>query len=232
MWFGRSTAWPTDALGRTESTPGFVIPQPNTDTASSDFRTNAIVGSRIALTEVAPVIERINWATNNSYTAGTVVITDEWNVYIALRNVVSNTKPTQTDTNDTTNLDWKFLYKITASAMFANFVTDEWIPVYYEGNTGTSGTPDVNSIYTVKGITLMVSKSYNTDVISTSDLLDFRQISLWSGILNTSNAPVTAQEVLVGSINTASGTIVYVDNRLPVYRAVGQTEDYRILIGF
>jgi hypothetical protein len=232
MWFGRSTAWPTDALGRTESTPGFVIPQPNTDTASSDFRTNAIVGSRIALTEVAPVIERINWATNNSYTAGTVVITDEWNVYIALRNVVSNTKPTQTDTNDTTNLDWKFLYKITASAMFANFVTDEWIPVYYEGNTGTSGTPDVNSIYTVKGITLMVSKSYNTDVISTSDLLDFRQISLWSGILNTSAAPVTAQEVLVGSINTASGTIVYVDNRLPVYRAVGQTEDYRILIGF
>jgi hypothetical protein len=78
----------------------------------------------------------------------------------------------------------------------------------------------------------MVSKSYNTDVISTSDLLDFRQISLWSGILNTSAAPVTAQEVLVGSINTASGTIVYVDNRLPVYRAVGQTEDYRILIGF
>jgi hypothetical protein len=232
MWFGRSTAWPTDALGRTESTPGFVVPQPNTDTASADFRTNAIAGARIALTEVAPVIERINWTVNTAYNAGTAVITDEWNVYIALRNVVSNTKPTHTDTNDTTNPDWKFLYKITSPAMFSNFVTDEWIPVYFEGNTGTGGNPDVNSVYTVKCITLMVSKSYNTNVISISELLDFRQISLWSNILNTSSAPVTAQKVLAGDINTASGTIVYVDNRLPVYRAVGQTEDYRILIGF
>jgi hypothetical protein len=78
----------------------------------------------------------------------------------------------------------------------------------------------------------MVSKAYNTDVISTSDLSVFRQISLWSGILNTSGAKVTAQKVLVGDIDKTTGTIVYVDNRLPVYRAAGQTEDYRILIGF
>jgi hypothetical protein len=231
MWFGRNSAWPNDASNRSETTGGFVVPQPNTDTASADFRTNAIVGSRIALTEVAPVVERTNWATNNTYNAGTVVITDEWNVYIALRNVTSNTKPTHTDTKDS-NADWKFLYKITSTSMFSNFVTDEWIPVYFEGNTGTSGNPDVNSIYTIKCITLMVSKAYNTDVISISDLSVFRQISLWSGILNTSGAKVTAQKVLVGDIDKTTGTIVYVDNRLPVYRAAGQTEDYRILIGF
>jgi hypothetical protein len=231
MWFGRGDAWPADSLDRTESMDGFVLPQPNSETASSDFRDYAIAGARIAMTEVAPVIERTNWAVDQTYVVGTVVITDEWNVYIAKRDVTSNTKPTHIDTN-VADINWKFLYKISAPSMFSNFVTDEWIPVYFEGNTGVSGISDELAIYTVKCITLMISKSFNTNVMGISDLSDFRQISLWSAILNHTGVQVTAPKLLVSDIDVSSGTIVYVDNRLPLYRTAGQTEDYRILIGF
>lgn len=231
MWFGRGTAWPLDANGKAESEDGFILPAPNSNTSSANFRLNAIAGTRIVLSEVCPVVERVNWSTGKTYLTDTVVITDEWNVYIAKRNVTSNTKPTHINTN-ASNLDWKFLYKITEPNMFSNFVTDEWIPVYFEGNVGNSGVPDQLAIYTVKCITLMISKSMNTSILSPSELADFRQIALWSAILNNSGVQQTTSKLLASGINKNSGTIVYVDNRLPLYRSIGQTEDYRILIGF
>jgi hypothetical protein len=111
-------------------------------------------------------------------------------------------------------------------------VTDEWIPVYFEGNTGNVGIPDVNAIYTVKCITLMISKSYTTAILPIADIADFRQIALWSAILSPTGAVLTTSKLLRSQINVNSGTIIYVDNRLPLYRTTGQSEDYRILIGF
>lgn len=231
MFFGQPNSWPIDINGKDENQPGFIIPALDTKTAANEFRLTPIAGVKMEAGDVSPVIPRINWAVNKTYQPGTTVVTDEWNVYVSKRTVANNTKPTHTD-YQALNDDWGFLYKISNANMFTKFVTDEWIPVNYNNNTGSIGNADPLALYKASTITFMIDKTISLATFTQEELNDFRRIALWSNILNTGDRPIVQTKVMVNEININSGTIVYVDNRLPVYRYTNQTEEYKILIGF
>ena len=231
MFFGQGNSWPNDINSKDENQPGFIVPALDTQTAATSFRQGPIAGIKIAAGDVSPVIVRRNWAINTPYKVNDVVVTDEWNVYSAKRTVSNNTKPTHTSYTDI-NDDWAFLYKISSADMFTKFVTDEWIPVVYNNNTGTVGSTDPDAIYKAGTITFMINKTIALSNFTQEELNDFRQIALWSNPLNTGDRPLVETKVLTANMNVNSGTIVYVDNRLPVYRYTNQTEEFKILIGF
>jgi hypothetical protein len=231
MSFGQPSPWPNDINGKDENQSGFIVPALDNQTAAAVFRQSPIASIKIAAGDVSPVIVRKNWTINTQYTTNTVVVTDEWNVYSAKRLVNNNTKPTHTSYTDSNN-DWAFLYKITSPTMFTRFVTDEWIPVIYNNNTGTDGLADPEAIYKAGTITFMINKTIGLSDFTQEELNDFRRIALWSNPLNLGARPLVETKVLASTMNVNSGTIVYVDNRLPVYRYTNQTEEFKILIGF
>lgn len=229
MAFGRDTAWPADINGKLEDDPSFIVPVPVDATAGSDFRSEVIAGYKIHFNEFCPVIARVDWAVSQTYTAGTVVITDEYNVYYATTSITSDTKPTHT--NGVIN-SWEFLYKISVVDYITNFMTADWIPVYYAGNVGTTGVPDVESMKKTNCRYLMASVTLTESVISIANLSDFRKIALWGTPLASGGGYLTTDTFITSGIDTTSGTVVYVDHRLPTYRSSGQVERLRTIIGF
>jgi hypothetical protein len=232
LFFGKDTSWPNDVLGNTETDIGFSVPVPNTFTVADEFRPNAIAGVKVLNTDVSPVIPRINWELSQSYEAGTVVITDEWNVYMAKTAVASDTKPTHYNYQDA-NPSWQFLYKITEPNLFVKFVTDEWIPVYwpnYQG--GGDSVPHPDSAYLARCVTMMINRTVSEVDLSLEDLNEFRQLALWSSVKDTSGVVLEQGSILPETFDENSGRILYVDNRIPIYRTANQSEEYKILVGF
>ena len=227
--FGRTTPWPTDPNGKIESDQGFLVPVPDAITSGNEFKLNFLGGVKLHPNNVAPVIPRVDFSPGTNYNKDDVVITDEYNVYLTTQSVRTNTKPTHT--SGTVN-GFYFLYKISNPTYIQNFVTADWIPVYKNGNVGTLGTPDQDSMLKAKCTTLMFSRTITDAEVLTTEVDDFRQIALWSNPLGANGTVFTNNKILPSNIDTTSGIVVYVDNRLPIYRTAGQTEEFKILIGF
>jgi hypothetical protein len=228
MCYGKANSWPSSG-GLVEDDQGFVVPVPLSGTAGELFRADMIAGQRILSDEISPVIRRVNWTIGQTYTSGTVVITAEYNVYLAESTIQNNTIPTHL--SGVVN-NWRFLYKISEQTFITNFVTDDWIPVYLNGNVGSLGTPVEDSVVKTKCKFIMTSVTLNTSKITLANLNDFRKIALWGSPLDLVGDYVSTSSVLASGMNIDSGTVVYVDHRLPVYREEGQIEKFRVILGF
>jgi hypothetical protein len=231
LFFGKASSWPADVNGKAETDTGFLLPIVNPLTAPADFRANTpIAGVKINSADVSPAIPRVNWATNMTYPKGQVVITNEWNVYLATTNIVSNTIPTSTDYTQTLN-GWKFQYKIADSDWFTKFVTSAWIPVPLTLISVPDTNPNPNALYECNASSIIIYKVFNATSVSLSTLSTYRQIALWGSIKSPSAANVTADLVTLADINPSTGTIIYCDNRHETERYEGVDEEFKIVIG-
>lgn len=231
LFFGKPTAWPVDINGNPETSPNFVVPIANSLTAPADFRANTpIAGVLISSTDVSPAIPRLNWATNNTYVKGQVVITSEWNVYLATTTITSNTFPTVTD-YATISGGWQFQYKISDSVLFTKFVTDKWIPVPL---VPANAQANPNALYACNASSVIIYKVFNTvgaNIVPLSTLSTYRQIALWGSIKTPGDTNVTNTLVTLADINASTGTIMYCDNRNVTTRFGNVDEEFRIVIG-
>lgn len=234
MMFSRSEPWGLDVNSKSESEFGFQLPIITSTNAARQFKDNVVIaGIKILTADLSPVIPRINWnsANSSSYLKGTCVITDEWNVYIAKRDIQNPSKPIHTSYVDDT-ADWGFLYKISDTIVISKFVNDKWIPVNIGSSTGNIGTPNQNAIFLAKSQVLMFSKSITTTIISLNDLGDYREIALWTNVADGSGNLLTTTVVKPHQFNQDFGSILYVNRRLPIYRSESQSEESQLLLGF
>lgn len=229
--FGRETAWGLDVNSNNEDSPLFIVPVPDETTAGDAFRPEFKAAKKIFETELCPVIPRVNWTPGDTYYQKDVVITDEYNVYVcAAPSVTNNTKPTHTSGELNS---WEFLYKISNPDYINNFVTADWIPVWYNGNVGTQGSPDIQSFYKSSCKNIMCMITLSDEIIPIANLNDFRKIALWSNPLDSTIEEFERANVIYNTdIDVNSGVITYVDHRKPVYREAFQVEEYRIILGF
>jgi hypothetical protein len=141
LTFGRTTAWPNDA----------VPPQANTSVNTFyEVWDNMIGAKKISGNDIRHVIPRFNWTANTVYvayddkadskilksdTSKFYVVTDDWNVYKCIANnygANSTSKPTSISTiADVQSEDgyiWKYMYTVSAEEQL-RFVTSDYIPV-------------------------------------------------------------------------------------------------------
>lgn len=141
LTFGRTTAWPNDA----------VPPQANTSVNTFYEVWNNMIGAKkISGNDIRHVIPRFNWTANTVYaayddkadskilksdTSKFYVVTDDWNVYKCIANnygANSTSKPTTISTiADVQSEDgyiWKYMYTVSAEEQL-RFVTSDYIPV-------------------------------------------------------------------------------------------------------
>jgi hypothetical protein len=78
----------------------------------------------------------------------------------------------------------------------------------------------------------MIDKTITGDTFTQSQLNDCRRIGVWSNAKDQANTIISSTTVFRSDINTESGSVIYVDNRLPIFRYTNQTEEYKILVGF
>lgn len=144
-------------LGRTQTWGLTDIPPeiPDTFSEEADIRNNIIYMSKIGVSDICLVTERINWRANTVYdrydanispnnvsatgatnikNAKFYVITDEMNVYKCINNnngSMSTAKPTGTSYENVQLNDgyiWKFMYSVTPVLQY-KFLTDTHMPV-------------------------------------------------------------------------------------------------------
>jgi hypothetical protein len=141
LTFGRTTAWPNDA----------VPPQANTSVNTFyEVWDNMIGAKKISGNDIRHVIPRFDWTANTVYaayddkadskilksdTSKFYVVTDDWNVYKCIANnygANSTSKPTTISTiADVQSEDgyiWKYMYTVSAEEQL-RFVTSDYIPV-------------------------------------------------------------------------------------------------------
>lgn len=141
LTFGRTTAWPNDA----------VPPQANTSVNTFyEVWDNMIGAKKISGNDIRHVIPRFDWTANNVYaayddkadskilksdTSKFYVVTDDWNVYKCIANnygANSTSKPTSistiTDVQSEDGYIWKYMYTVSAEEQL-RFVTSDYIPV-------------------------------------------------------------------------------------------------------
>jgi hypothetical protein len=141
LTFGRTTAWPNDA----------VPPQANTSINTFyEVWDNMIGAKKVSGNDIRHVIPRFDWTANNVYaayddkadskilksdTSKFYVVTDDWNVYKCIANnygANSTSKPTSistiTDVQSEDGYIWKYMYTVSAEEQL-RFVTSDYIPV-------------------------------------------------------------------------------------------------------
>jgi len=141
LTFGRTTAWPDDA----------VPPQANTSINTFyEVWDNMIGAKKVSGNDIRHVIPRFDWTANTVYaayddkadskilksdTSKFYVVTDDWNVYKCIANnygANSTSKPTSistiTDVQSEDGYIWKYMYTVSAEEQL-RFVTSDYIPV-------------------------------------------------------------------------------------------------------
>jgi len=199
---------------------------------------------RVATVDFVLAVPRIDWTTGTEYFAidtslenpwsvSTYVMTSNFDVYRVISApgaVVSTIEPTHLsgDVTDAEGYTWRYMYTLSTYNQ-TNLLTTTWLPVEF-------------------GLAEDVYEFMNTKfVIARARLLDtdlptgvtYRKLGLVANPLQgTANpgTPVTADNVINTTpgveIQIESGDVVYVENRSPITRNIGQFEEIKLVVEF
>lgn len=146
---------------------------------------------------------------------------------------------------------WRFLYNITAAMVNGGMLLDNWMPVpfnkhgIYDETSGNLGTltnrqylsGDVNANRALGAYRVLVSCTLKNE----GDVIPYNSIYRQVGLLVDPRDGSTGERLegdlyapgdTVGTWDRASGELVYLENRAPVYRSEAQRETIEALIVF
>ena len=286
---GRKNEWATSAVypGASEQNP----PVPtNSIQVENDFRSNIIALKRVNITNIIPVVPRVNWAkdatynllntsSNSPYKAEDYYVNTRHNRVYKLIDKSGNATDTDYEPDEYSlgkdygdGYTWKFLYDVSAFLSNQGLMLDNWLPVPYS----FKGDPTIDGTLTEVQKSNQGVKRSNLELeayrvlihVTFDDTLgdgidediSFRQIGL---ILDpqltttpppageTTGAPATmlgdhisdgaftAGNVLTptgsdetGAYDIRTGQILYLENRKPIHRVSGQSEQIEIIVSF
>jgi len=216
-----------------------------------------LLGAHLVNTkDIVPVVPRKDWTINTEYFLkdDTIANTHSIDFYILTSNnevylcnsktsagTLSTVEPTGTgvggivDTGD--GYTWKFLYDINAYDA-ANLMNTTWMPVNYSDHISTLQTSsgDTNAIRTLDANAVLVyTKIGDLDLPSG---ITYRQVSIIENPLEANSNPATAPNYSQPADPTNpdwltdSGSILYIDNRPPITRNIGQNEEFFTVLEF
>lgn len=262
VFFGKDTEWDN------ELSPDSPINTVNYEI--NEIRSNIIGIKKITESDIAFIVPRYNWTTGTVYDVysdqDTLLIEKEFyvinsanNVYKCLNNdneSPSTIQPTGTSTSPVNTGDgytWKFMYNI-SSTMASNFLTNDYIPVPFEGQRSSlqvsvqenavyqSGEPagghGSNPLDELFAKQIMVNVSLEQDESGNFPVdSDFRQYGLWLNPTIFTNDLLADENVYSvndsnSPINPNSGSILFVNNITAIQRSSEQTETIKIIIDF
>lgn len=282
---GRKNEWAANTAYASASEQNPPVPT-NSLQVENDFRSNIIALKRVNITNIIPVVPRVNWtrnatynlldATSNSpYRAQNYYVNSRHNRVYKLIDKSGNATSAQNEP-DLYDLGrdygdgytWKFLYDVSAFLSNQGLMLDNWLPVPYsfKGDPAIDGTltelQKPNNNYGVKRSNLEL-EAYRVLIHVTFDDtendgidedISFRQVGLiLDPQLTTtpdsapatmlgdyiSDGAFTSGDILTptgsnntGAYDTRTGQILYLENRKPIHRVSGQSEQIEIIVSF
>lgn len=288
---GRQSEWASDSVYVNASEQNPPVPT-NSLKVENDFRNNIIALKRVNITNIIPVVPRVNWVegeyqllnetSTTPYRATNYYVNNRLNYVYKLIEKAGNAgtssyePDTVTSANKGDGYTWKFLYDVSAFLSNQGLMLDNWLPVPYSFKGG-AGYTHMNDPFSMTGtltenqldhhygvlrsnleleayrVMIHVTFDDNTEDAIPEDI-SFRQIGLIldpqlkttsSGAGATmlgdfiSDGAYTSGDVLTptsANVNTAydkrTGQILYLENRKPIHRVSGQSEQIEIIISF
>lgn len=144
---GRQQEWAADSVYASASEQNPPVPT-NSLKVENDFRNNIICLKRVNITNIIPVVPRVNWtagATYNilnetstsPYRANNYYVNNRLNYVYKLIEKAGNASTAQYEPDDFAGGDkndgytWKFLYDVSAFLSNQGLMLDNWLPVPY-----------------------------------------------------------------------------------------------------
>lgn len=239
---GSANPWPDDSL------PPAPVDKPDEIT---DFWTYMNGAQKVATTEIALAVPRINWAAGveydlfdptsvTAYSDSFYIVNSEFRVYtIATKAGGAPTTVTEplgtnggTPINTGDGYTWQYLYNISLSDV-QELVNDDWIPVNWGDNESVeqAADGDVYAYLTLGAKYVLVKTKLEDTGLPTG--IEYRQIAIISNPLEDDGSTLaTATIVAKADLTVESGETVHIENRTPVTRNPGQSEDVKLVITF
>lgn len=217
----------------------------------TDFWTYMNGAQKVATTEIAMAVPRIDWAAGieydlfdatsvTAYADSFYIVNSEFRVYkVASKTgagITTVTEPLGTNSGAPINTGdgytWQYLYDISLSDSL-NLVNSDWIPVNWGDNQSAEQVldGDVNAYLTLGARYVLVKAKLLDTGLPTG--IEYRQVGIVSNpLLNDGVTPATATIVTKSDLTVESGQTVHIENRTPVTRNPGQSEDIKLVIQF
>jgi hypothetical protein len=241
MLLGKNTVWADEA-------------NPDVPYDSDDYYnqvwTDTMGISRILPTSLCPVVRRIDWTDVNTYVTLDTALDYAYDTDFYCINSVndvfqcvatSGSPPSVEPIFDGINLvytdggyTWNYLYSISLQDA-AEFLTPTFMPVNY--GTKLKVDENVNSvdILGVKDVMIYRLSTGDAPFDNYTTFPSYRQVSLVRNPLDDANTALLAisNDMLANTPATANtGDMIYIENRTVIYRAVGQSEEIRVVMAF
>jgi len=240
---GRETIWPDDNL-------------PPSPTNAPDQRTDMwddMIGvQKVAATDLALMIPRIDWQSGTEYDVfdpssttafddNFYVVNSEYRVYKVLTKTpdpgaVTVTEPLGHNNGNPINTGdgytWQFLYDI-GLADIQNLVNSGWVPVNVLDNVSSEQTlyGDLLAYKTLGAKYLLVRAKLEDTGLPTT--VTYRQIALVVNPYESGGVTAaTASIYLKAALELYSGDMIHLENRKPITRNIGQSETVQLIVEF
>ena len=242
----RTTAWADDTNPPTPT---------DTADAEAEFWSELIGVQNVDVTDIRFVAPRVNWTSGTEYyvfdAASATAFSDDFyvingnlEVYTCVAKsgpgITASVEPT--GHNNGANIvtgdgfTWKFLYKVTL-AEFNDMMTDSWMVVNWDTSDVISDQynfGDVDAYKTLGAKYVMI----RTDLVDASSggLPDagiiYRQVAVIYDPLDNGSSLLTSTIALPAGLTTGSGDMVYLENKSPISRNIGQSETVKLVLEF
>jgi len=206
---------------------------------------------KVATTEIALAVPRIDWTAGieydlfdptsvTAYADSFYVVNSEFRVYqVASKTgagIITVTEPLGTNggapINTGDGYTWQYLYDISLSDSL-NLVNSDWIVVNWGDNESIeqAAVGDVNAYLTLGAKYVLVKAKLLDTGLPTG--IEYRQVGIVSNpLLNDGVTLATATIVSKADLTIESGQTVHIENRTPITRNPGQSEDIKLVVQF
>jgi hypothetical protein len=250
-------------VGRSAEWENEIVPPTPTDTIAEDvdFRNNLIGIKRVQLTNVIPIVPRVQWAAGMVFKPieTTAVNGERATTYYCINRLnyvyeciytpsvgavtgVGGEPDTMADSITTADgFKWKFLYDITPQMVNNNLLLDNWIPVPYNKHgvyPGGSLTANQHNYgdslanITLSAYRVLINVTISDEGTSIPYTASFRQVGLLANPLDNSATRLAGDNYASTAFDTDSGELLYLENRRVINRMEGQSETLEMIITF
>lgn len=241
---GKETAW-TDEL----------FPDNPTDTVSQEesFWDNVIGLQKITATDIINVVPRKNWSSQEYFTfdkTSETAYDSDFYVINSLHEIYECTVKTNVNaaTGEPTghnngapisdgNYSWQYMYELNTYQK-ENLINDAWMPVTISpanngsGSTNQDDYGDVDAVRTL-GSRYIYIRSKIIESIDVPVDVTYRQVALiCNPMMPDGITPLTAATASDTEVETYSGDLIYLENKRPIIRTTGQSEDFEVVLAF